>query len=150
MLESNPGYRLLKKGNVLKWDDAAGTFFIQFEVENQPVSLPYQEPEETTSFQLKEPSQSGTTLTKARPNQPRFNFEVFARYGARYAVCDVQVPGMLQVAHICGKGEDGSDDPRNGLVLCANHHRAFDEYLFSVDPSSLRIVVPDRVLMRLG
>lgn len=37
------------------------------------------------------------------------------------------------------KSERGSDDPRNGLVLCASHHRAFEVGLFAIEPSSLRI-----------
>jgi hypothetical protein len=33
----------------------------------------------------------------------------------------------------------GSDDPRNGLVFCLNHHRAFDLGLFRIHPQSLQI-----------
>ena len=31
------------------------------------------------------------------------------------------------------------DDPRNGLVLYASHHRVFDAGLFTIEPNSLRI-----------
>jgi hypothetical protein len=37
------------------------------------------------------------------------------------------------------KRDRGSDDPRNGLVLCALHHRAFDAELFGIEPQSLAI-----------
>ena len=40
------------------------------------------------------------------------------------------------------KKERGSDDPRNGLVLCASHHRALDAGLFAIEPSSQRICFP--------
>jgi hypothetical protein len=35
--------------------------------------------------------------------------------------------------------ERGSDDPRNGLILCATHHRAFDAHLFVIDPATLGV-----------
>ncbi len=47
---------------------------------------------------------------------------------------------MLQAAHIRPVSENGSDDPRNGLVLCANHHLAFDANLFAFDPETLDVV----------
>lgn len=40
-------------------------------------------------------------------------------------------------AHIRPKRDQGSDDPRNGLVLCATHHRAFDAGLFGIKPDTL-------------
>ncbi|PWU08162.1 MAG: hypothetical protein C5B51_08315 [Terriglobia bacterium] len=46
---------------------------------------------------------------------------------------------VLDAAHLCPKEENGSDDPRNGLVLCALHHRAFDAKLFVVDPETTKI-----------
>ncbi len=47
---------------------------------------------------------------------------------------------MLQATHLRPVSEKGSDDPRNGLVLCANHQLAFNAYLFAFDPESLEIV----------
>jgi predicted restriction endonuclease len=41
---------------------------------------------------------------------------------------------LLDAAHIRSVKEHGSDDPRNGLVLCATHHRAFDAGFFAVSP----------------
>tara|TARA_Y100000588_G_C13508028_1_gene608181 strand:+ start:247 stop:495 length:249 start_codon:yes stop_codon:yes gene_type:complete len=47
---------------------------------------------------------------------------------------------MLQAAHIVPKEFDGTDDPRNGLMLCANHHAAFDANLFAIDPDTLEVL----------
>ena len=47
---------------------------------------------------------------------------------------------MLQAAHIVAKEFDGTDDPRNGLMLCANHHAAFDAKLFTIHQDTLKIV----------
>ncbi|MFY9475623.1 MAG: HNH endonuclease signature motif containing protein [Bacillota bacterium] len=68
-------------------------------------------------------------------------FSVFKRYGAKCAVCSVSRSEMLQAAHLRPVSEKGSDDPRNGLVLCANHQLAFNAYLFAFDPESLDIVL---------
>jgi WD40 repeat protein/serine/threonine protein kinase len=80
-----------------------------------------------------------------------FKFYVFKRYGPRCVVCGVTVAEMLDAAHICPKLAEGSDDPRNGLVLCANHHRAFDAGLFAINPSTLEINCrpdgPDRMAL---
>src|SRR5262249_46712978 len=69
----------------------------------------------------------------ARPNQQRFKFEVIARYGPACAVCGMDVREVLDAVHIAEKHARGSDDPANGLVLCATHHRAFDRGLFCIN-----------------
>jgi putative restriction endonuclease len=63
------------------------------------------------------------------------------RYGAGCAFCDLEVDALLDAAHIIPVSKDGSSDPRNGLVLCANHHRAFDAGLIRIHPETLEIVV---------
>jgi hypothetical protein len=78
-------------------------------------------------------------ISKARPGQARFKFRVLSRYGARCAVCGIAVLSVLDAAHIRPKEDRGSDDPRNGLVLCAVHHRAFDAGYFAVEPDTLAI-----------
>lgn len=76
---------------------------------------------------------------RPRPGQARFRFFVFKRYGPTCALCGLAVPALLEAVHLCGVAQGGSDDPRNGLVLCCNHHRAFDERLFGFDPSTTRL-----------
>jgi hypothetical protein len=92
-----------------------------------------------TPFVLSVADRRGKREVKIRPSQQRFKFQVFKRYGPRCVVCELTVPELLDAAHICPKLTEGSDDPRNGMVLCANHHRAFDAGLFAIDPSSLEI-----------
>lgn len=41
----------------------------------------------------------------------------------------------VQGAHIMAKAESGPDDPRNGLLLCARHHWAFDHGIFGLTDS---------------
>src|SRR5262249_19206729 len=60
-------------------------------------------------------------------------------YGPTCAVCGQSVLDLLDAAHIGTKKDKGCDDPRNGLVLCANHHRAFDAGWFAVKPGTFEI-----------
>jgi putative restriction endonuclease len=84
------------------------------------------------------------TSAGTRPDRSSaFQFEVLKRYGARCAVCDIAVSQVIDAAHLCPVDDDGSDDARNGLPLCATHHRAFDAALFGLDPDGLRIVSAD-------
>jgi putative restriction endonuclease len=73
---------------------------------------------------------------RERPNQSRFAMEVFRIYGTGCAVCDFNVPGIVEAAHLAPKAKGGLDDGRNGLPLCANHHRALDRKLWSIDPTT--------------
>lgn len=65
------------------------------------------------------------------------------RYGAKCALCDIEFPELVDAVHIYPRSEAGTDDPRNDLILCALHHRAFDRELFVIEPSSLRIQFRD-------
>jgi putative restriction endonuclease len=65
---------------------------------------------------------------------------VFQRYGPRCPLSGLAVPEMIEAAHIRPDSEDGTDDPRNGLPISASLHRAFDAYLFSIEPDSLNVV----------
>ena len=54
-------------------------------------------------------------------------------------MCGIKLKEVLDAAHIRPKEKRGSDDPRNGLVLCASHHRALDAGLFGIEPDTSKI-----------
>lgn len=83
--------------------------------------------------------QSHYRQVKQRAKQRRFRQEVMNSQGHACAVCDLAIPSILDAAHIVEKEKDGTDDPRNGLVLCALHHRMFDRGFFVVHPASLEV-----------
>jgi putative restriction endonuclease len=120
------------------WDDASQLFLITFGDEQPapPLSLAI---EEDTPFESTAAAGDRKAFVPVRQGQHRFKFRVFRRYGAQCAVCDVSVEKLLDAAHIRTHRERGSDDPRNGLVLCALHHRAFDNGFFAINPATLRI-----------
>lgn len=133
----NSNVRDVKLGWVESWDDQSHTFLINFG--NELPAPQAAEVAENLPFVLAAPDQRAKREVNVRAGQQRFKFQVFKRYGPQCAVCGLEVPYLLDAAHIRPKLADGSDDPRNGLVLCANHHRAFDAGLFAVEPSTLII-----------
>jgi len=79
-------------------------------------------------------------LVRDRSAQASFRDEVLRKQNVRCAVCDFAIPAGLDAAHLVPKKLSGTDDARNGLALCVLHHRLFDRGLFSIEPSSLRIL----------
>jgi hypothetical protein len=87
----------------------------------------------------------------ARANERRFAFEVMERYGPRCAVCEIDERTLLASAHLRPRFARGTDEPTNGLVLCANHHLALDAGLWRVNPDDARVVGRSGIdLRRIG
>jgi putative restriction endonuclease len=118
------------------WDDGQGLFLVEYTEREPLAALHY----ERTEFVPIVKKQYRTTETKVRTGQQRFRFQVSTRYGMVCAASDVNVPQMLQAAHIVPDSEGGSMDPRNGLMLSANLHRAFDAGLWAIHPESFEII----------
>jgi putative restriction endonuclease len=137
----NSNVRDVKLGWVESWDDQSRTFLITFG--NEPPEPRAADVTEDTPFVLATPETRMRREVKVRAGQQRFKFQVFKRYGPKCVVCGLTVKSLLDAAHIRSKLADGSDDPRNGLVLCANHHRAFDAGLFAIDPTLEIRCLPD-------
>jgi len=141
----NNKLREVKLGWVIDFDDEAEVFLINFSDEKLKNDL-----SETKNkpFKLKQTitdSDSNTTPTKIRPNQHQFRFNVHKNYGCKCAVCDIQEKNILDAAHICGKEDNGSDDWRNGILLCKNHHKSFDKGLFKIEPKNLEIILSKKI-----
>jgi putative restriction endonuclease len=61
-----------------------------------------------------------------------FRKRVLTAYSYHCAVCGVQLK-LVEAAHIIPVNHDnGTDETRNGLALCALHHKAFDQALITV------------------
>lgn len=131
--------REVRRGYIQELDDASGTCLVSF---GRDPPAPIRESEsDLGDFQLTAPgSRQRVRIAQARPEQPRFKFLALRRYGARCAVCDVDIPETLDVAHIKPASEGGSYDPRNALILCALHHRELDSGLFLVNPQTLAVI----------
>ena len=136
----NSRHRDVNLAWVWDWDDQACHFLFSFGEEAPQHNL---DVGDNAPFELTEPKAPSKRLATAREGQQRFKFVVFKRYGPRCAFCDIGVRDVLDAAHLRAKRHDGSDDPRNGLVLCALHHRAFDAGLVEVHPETLELHMRD-------
>jgi hypothetical protein len=108
--------RTVHLGWVEDWDDRAKWFLISFGTSPPPARIP--ELDQDVPFALTDESIRRKAFRDVREGQQRFKFRVFKRYGPACAVCGIEVPEVLDAAHLCPKDRKGSDDPRNGLVLC--------------------------------
>jgi putative restriction endonuclease len=127
--------RHVQLGWVDGYDDTERWFLVSF---GQQQSATIGVPDDTTFVGIVSKKRKLQT-TKARVGQQRFKFQVFKYYGGRCAVCDLDIKEALDAAHIIPDEAGGTDHPRNGLVLCADHHRAFDRNLFAINPETLCI-----------
>ncbi len=131
------------------WDDNERWFLVTFG--DAPPSEPIDPVTDQIPFQLLEERPRRPVEGRSRPGQHRFKFQVLRRYGATCAMCDLNVRELLEAAHIVPDEKNGSNDPRNGLVLCRNHHVALDRGLLAIHPESLEFHIrrdgPDKGLL---
>jgi putative restriction endonuclease len=140
---SVPDTHKIRRGWVKSWDDESRTFLIVFDLAAQPPLGDETDGDSEPFEPLAPPRQRTRRLAAQRTDQPKFKFAVVKRYGPSCAVCDFAVPEALDAAHIVPDKNGGSIDPRNGLVLCATHHRSYDAGLFEIEPGTL-LLHPDR------
>ena len=70
----------------------------------------------------------------------RFRKRVLDRCNHKCVVCETTIPCILQAAHIVAVKDDGSNDPKNGVCLCANHHLMFDRGLFNIVNKKINVL----------
>ncbi|PHR62670.1 MAG: hypothetical protein COA47_02890 [Robiginitomaculum sp.] len=72
---------------------------------------------------------------KAYPRDPRFKKSVLGAYEKRCCICDRQL-GIVQAAHIIPHSEKSCPNSvQNGLALCIEHHRLYDDALLLPAPN---------------
>ena len=71
-------------------------------------------------------------LVTRKVRDARFRTNVLRAYDYRCCMCGLQLD-LLDAAHIIPVEHDrGTDETKNGLSLCALHHRAFDHALVAI------------------
>jgi predicted restriction endonuclease len=142
-----PLFYIIERGNkrevrkaYVEMDDGKDAFLIRFGSTPKPfkghtleqvISEPFPE-------MAKQIRRTGTH--KVRANQKAFSMAARKFHGTTCAFCGLNVPLLLDAAHIIPDEKDGPNDPRNSLILCATHHRAFDEGLVFIHPETLALV----------
>ena len=127
--------RDVRLGWVTDFDDDSRQLLISFSDAPLPAAKASVD-EDDGPFELKVSRRHKWTTARTRPGQCQFRFAVFKRYGAACTFCQINEPKLLEAAHLCPVEKDGCDDPRNGLVMCLTHHKAFDAGLLLVNPDS--------------
>jgi hypothetical protein len=125
------------RGYIEGVDDEAGLVLVLFTL-TPPAQLIEPTPPEAP-FNLFDSTPRGRRTVTARRGQQQFKFAVFRQYGPGCAMCDYGVVEALDAVHIVEDRDRGSRDPRNGLVLCAVHHRLFDADLVAIEPGTLAL-----------
>ena len=72
-----------------------------------------------------------------RNQQPYFRAALLKVYNSQCAICNISHPSLLDAAHIKPWSECENQrervDINNGLILCKNHHYAFDSGIIWID-----------------
>jgi HNH endonuclease len=131
--EGRTAYQVLGVAYVTGWDGH------HFTLKGTAIGRAVEEPEVTFEtaplpFTAFDPPVSPVLSSRRpRPNQQAFKERVLWAYKERCALCGFGVrsggePRGLDAAHIIPFENGGtSRDVRNGICLCANHHRLFDK-----------------------
>lgn len=154
----NPEYVIFAPVYVVGWDEATRRFLIDLS-EQKPgeamsappttrqLTLPaIRTPE--SPMEIREMSKSYTiTTVQRRLHHARFRNAVLKAYRERCAVCGLRVRALLDAAQV-----NANRDPqpvisvRDGIALCATHHRAFDAHILTFDGDfNIHVQLPDRI-----
>ena len=127
---------------VVAEDDGASAFLMDFaELEPEPLHLT---DVENKPFALTGDRRRRRAEQERAVRDPEFKFSLVRRYRGACAITGLSVPAVLDGAHVVPVEKGGTDDERNGLLLTANLHRAFDANLWALDPRSLHVVTRRR------
>ena len=81
-----------------------------------------------------------TTQIKRVYRNPKFRKAILNEYGSICSCCNISMETLLEAAHIIPVENKGNDDVGNGIPLCPTHHTAFDNFLFTINPSDNSII----------
>ncbi len=132
-------YLLVSPVFVDGWDDTARTFSL-FALPESMTNVP-PEPELVADAAHSLPEHEKRTalrLVEQRLGQAGFRKEVLAAQRNRCTVCELRVRPLVDAAHVVPHADPRStNEVRNGLALCALHHRAFDTDVLRIDPDAV-------------
>lgn len=92
-------------------------------------------------------------IIKGGIRSPRFSYNLFQKYGSKHCLlCDCKIGALVQAAHIYPIADikmrddltllqkvELATDGDNGLWLCNNHHKLFDENYIDFDKGKVSI-----------
>ena len=81
-----------------------------------------------------------TSQIKRLYRNPRFRENILKKHGSVCICCGISMEKLIEAAHIIPVENKGNDDVGNGIPLCPTHHTAFDNFLFTIDPTDNSII----------
>lgn len=153
----SPEYVIFAPVFVVGWDEAARRFLIDLseqkpgEVTSRPattrqLTLPAVRTPESP-MEIRELARNYViTTVQRRLQQARFRNAILKAYRERCAVCGLRVRALLDAVSVVA---DQDPQPvisvRDGIALCATHHRAYDAQILRFDSDyKIHIDLPDR------
>ena len=85
--------------------------------------------------------------TEVRKFQSKFRNDVLERYGSECSFCEIDNQLIIEAAHLIPYkkvnvyGINLIQNPKNGIPLCRNHHKLFDQGLIKINPKNLEVEV---------
>jgi putative restriction endonuclease len=141
----SPEYIVFAPVYVVGWDDDARCFLVDLSeqkpgevVSPAPVVRQLQLPamrRPDSPSEIRELTKSyAVTTVQRRLYDARFRNAVLDAYRDRCAVCGLHVRALLDAARVVPDRDPHPDiDVREGIALCATHHRAFDANILRYD-----------------
>jgi hypothetical protein len=147
-LHSLPIFVLINEGGgkrvLLSWveeiDDQLGYVLFSFRKVAKPTQINSKWEDPSGPVVIKVSRSRVETEVSRMKRDPKFKFHTLKRYEGICAVTNLNLTKILEAAHIVPVEEGGSDDPRNGILLSPNAHRAFDAGMWGIHPNTLEIV----------
>lgn len=120
--------------------------FNEFDVDSSGVLIGKRIPEtETLPSDTEEKRKCYSSQKLQRKSE--FRAQVLLAYNNECAICQCDIPELLQAAHLHGHevaDTDLSEDrAENGICLCANHHLMYDSDLIDLDLEKAEVIVRD-------
>ncbi len=100
--------------------------------EEEIVSNPFLDISDADLLRLSKPRRKEVITLTRNVRERKFQESIWKLYQGKCAICGLQVH-LTDAAHIIPVGKDGSDELVNGLLLCGNHHRAYDTGLLGIN-----------------
>ena len=106
-------------------------------IDNKPIEIKKIKKTEVKKF----------STTEVRKFQSKFRKDVLERYGSECSFCEIDNQLIIEAAHLIPYkkvdvyGIDLIQNPKNGLPLCRNHHKLFDQGLIKINPNNLTVEI---------
>ena len=156
MVREKGSYRVLGLAFIERYNHATRMFTLHGPVTSQTVAagtfavpgfdeLPPQEQQILIEYDGSDERRVVTAQQVRREQQGKFREALLKAYSGACAITGMNVPEVLQAAHINPYRGKKSQIVSNGILLRADLHLLYDAHLISVEPDSLEVTMSERL-----